>query len=358
MTNKALTDALRKISDPYNQIKWIYEYFRQEVPYVRQRPSPEDFSLSEDVEDRIKAEGERINRSAEIILRLLYGIGFFFTAYLYWQSFDYADQQTYKGIIYALLCALGSYGWMALVAFEIFLSDIFEKIVEQAKKRTKLYKFYAPYRDAQLAYYYWAQCQTVDFWMRLSGHQFEDEVAKVFRRIGYKARVSKQGGDGGIDIIIEKEGNSIAVQCKAHNKPIGPSVAREFYGTLLHFGYKKGILVSRSGFTIGVYDFVSEKSIGLMNLNDILKIAATPEASVDEHKPKDNEIKKPKAEQSSFISSMEYENGRLYVAFTSGSRYVYYNVPERIAEEINAAQSLGQFFHQKVKNVYPYWRVK
>lgn len=100
-----------------------------------------------------------------------------------------------------------------------------------------------------------------------------------------------------------------------------------------------------------------QNEIRLLN-QEILEICGIPESLAAENKLKDNTSTKIQTPQSSFISSMEYESGKLYVSFTSGARYVYYNVPESIAKEISDAPSFGRFYHQKIKNVYPYWEVK
>jgi restriction system protein len=138
------------------------------------------------------------------------------------------------------------------------------------KKNTELHKRYFEYKKQLDLYNFWNQMKRIDYWMNLDGHEFEEAVASVYRNLGYKAEVSKQGGDGGIDIILTKENKRIAVQCKAHKKPVGPAVARDLFGTMNHYGYEEGILVSRNGFTVGVYEFVKDKPIKLVNLNDIL----------------------------------------------------------------------------------------
>ena len=58
------------------------------------------------------------------------------------------------------------------------------------------------------------------------------------------------GGRGTFDIglMAKIDGARVIVQCKAHRKPVSPSVARELYGTLLSSKAKSAILASVSGF--------------------------------------------------------------------------------------------------------------
>jgi hypothetical protein len=54
------------------------------------------------------------------------------------------------------------------------------------------------------------------------------------------------------------------------------------------------------------------------------------------------------------------KNGFLHVVFNDGSQYIYFNVPSRIAEELedrsynpqNYENSVGQFFYEQVRNEF------
>lgn len=112
-----------------------------------------------------------------------------------------------------------------------------------------------------------------EFWFSLNGFEFENQVAKLFRKNGYKADVTKRTGDGGIDINLYDENDfRTIVQCKAHKKPIGPHEARAIYGLMSSENAQKAILVSLGGFTQGVKDFVKEKNIILMDIEDVMRL--------------------------------------------------------------------------------------
>lgn len=61
---------------------------------------------------------------------------------------------------------------------------------------------------------------------------------------------------------------------------------------------------------------------------------------------------------SSDLSSVGYENGTLYIAFNSGGVYSYSNVPVSVYQGLMNAGSHGKYFHQYIKNVYPYKRLR
>lgn len=61
--------------------------------------------------------------------------------------------------------------------------------------------------------------------------------------------------------------------------------------------------------------------------------------------------------ESSNISRFGYEDQTLRVEFKNGSLYDYFDIPERVFEEMRAAGSKGQFLAQNVKGSYRYARV-
>lgn len=106
----------------------------------------------------------------------------------------------------------------------------------------------------------------------LDGKAFEQELAALYTKSGFKARLMPAGGDGGVDIVLEKNGKTTIVQCKAHKSPVGPHVARDLYGTLIHFEASEAILASISGFTSGVRAYVEGKPIKLLGLDEIIEM--------------------------------------------------------------------------------------
>lgn len=58
--------------------------------------------------------------------------------------------------------------------------------------------------------------------------------------------------------------------------------------------------------------------------------------------------------ESSCISKLDYTEEVLYICFSQGETYAYYNVPKSVYEELVQAQSKGRYFHEKINGVYPY----
>ena len=112
-----------------------------------------------------------------------------------------------------------------------------------------------------------------DFWMSLSGTGFERELGTLYEQFGYQVESTPTSGDEGVDLVLIKDGKKTVVQCKAHKAPVGPAIARELYGSLMHFEADSAILACTGGFTSGVRDFVREKPIELISASELVMMA-------------------------------------------------------------------------------------
>lgn len=115
------------------------------------------------------------------------------------------------------------------------------------------------------------QGKRIDYLTSVSGIQFEQEVAAIYREKGYSARVTSPSGDDGIDIVLCKD-KTIVVQCKNHKSPLGPKDGRELIGTLAYSEASEAYLVSTSGFTKGLQRYARGKPLKLVGLEDLISV--------------------------------------------------------------------------------------
>ena len=144
------------------------------------------------------------------------------------------------------------------------------------------------YADTRLNSSNWQQRA---WWWTLDGWQFEHEVARVFRLNGYKASVTKGSGDGGVDIILKKDGYKAIVQCKHHQYPLSPEPVRALWGIKDDWGADEVIMVASSGLTSSSIEFVRNKpNYKVLNLDDIIRMSQCEEPQ----QPKTMPISTPK----------------------------------------------------------------
>ena len=86
----------------------------------------------------------------------------------------------------------------------------------------------------------------------MSGPQFEAFMANVFKALGYKASVLGGAGDQGVDILlVDRNGQRIAVQCKNHSKPVGNRPVQEVFAGMKHHRCDQAWVVAPTGIRRG-----------------------------------------------------------------------------------------------------------
>jgi restriction system protein len=113
--------------------------------------------------------------------------------------------------------------------------------------------------------------------------QFEKLVGHVYQRLGYT--VTRRGGanpDGGIDLVIQKDGLSAAVQCKQWKAwRVGVKVVREFLGALTHADIPKGIFITLRGYTGQAMQFARKNDIEIVNEVGLAQMLESTNAGLD-----------------------------------------------------------------------------
>jgi len=83
----------------------------------------------------------------------------------------------------------------------------------------------------------------------MTGTEFEDYVAARLRRAGWQVAFTPVIGDYGVDLIAQRDGKSVAVQCKRHGKSVGVAAVQQVVSGARHHGCTKSIVVSNQEFT-------------------------------------------------------------------------------------------------------------
>ncbi len=100
----------------------------------------------------------------------------------------------------------------------------------------------------------------------MSWQEFEVLVGEAFRRKGYMVTETCSGADGGIDLVLKKEGETYLVQCKQWKAyKVGVTTVRELYGVMAAKGAARGFVVTSGVFTNEALAFAAGRNIELMD---------------------------------------------------------------------------------------------
>jgi restriction system protein len=117
----------------------------------------------------------------------------------------------------------------------------------------------------------------IDSLRQMSWRQFEQLAGEAFRRQGYRVEENGLGGaDGGIDLILRKDGKTTLVQCKQwRNQRVDVKIVREMLGILMHEGADTVKIVALGHYTPDAYRFAKGKPIELIHGGELVATVRT-----------------------------------------------------------------------------------
>lgn len=113
---------------------------------------------------------------------------------------------------------------------------------------------------------------------------FERLVGEAYRRQGYVVEETGLGGaDGGIDLVLYREGRRTLVQCKQWRRErVSVNVVREMYGLLAHHHADEVIIAAWGSFTLEAARFASGKPIRLIDGERLLAMIRAVQPRTDQ----------------------------------------------------------------------------
>jgi len=116
--------------------------------------------------------------------------------------------------------------------------------------------------------------------------EFEDYIANLFSRLGYKTQAVGKAYDGGIDVVAEKDGIKHYIQCKKFiTSTVGVGAMRDFYGAIAdHLAKGKGYFITTNKFTLEAERFAEDKPIELIDGFRLVKYIRQTEKAENQKK--------------------------------------------------------------------------
>jgi hypothetical protein len=114
----------------------------------------------------------------------------------------------------------------------------------------------------------WQSDRDLLYWLRgMEPSEFENYIADLFSRLGYRTQAVGQSHDGGIDVVAEKDGVTNYIQCKKFiTSEVTVGAVRDFFGALVgHRPNGKGYFITTNKFTLEAEKFAEDKPIELVD---------------------------------------------------------------------------------------------
>ncbi|MCC5830574.1 MAG: restriction endonuclease [Phycisphaeraceae bacterium] len=141
---------------------------------------------------------------------------------------------------------------------------------------------------------------------RLSWEDFERLLAEAYRRLGYSVKLTPEGADGGVDLVLVKDGRKSVVQAKRwRTYKVGVDKVRELYGVQSAMGVDSSIMVTCGRATTDARRFARHTGMTLIEGRELVAMIRSVQRSV--------------AAGEDQRSSAKVEESRLLAAATGGT---------------------------------------
>ncbi|MCU0648049.1 MAG: restriction endonuclease [Gemmatimonadaceae bacterium] len=111
----------------------------------------------------------------------------------------------------------------------------------------------------------------LDYWRNLHWRELEEQVALLFRTLGYDAKATAASGDRGVDVVAERHGEKIIIQCKQYAKPAQRAVVGELLGARTAEKADRAILVCTGGFAPAAEEYAAAHGVELWDLTELVR---------------------------------------------------------------------------------------
>lgn len=233
-------------------------------------PTLKDFGLTPEDLQTLPELGQRPRAIA---------FGLFIIGTLYFMEGHWFEGKSTASALISTIFRLIQSGFFALfpALFALLFSDWLETKIQRARHpKLALHERYklalVRWKHQRQQYDLWLIRQSKVHWRSLSGIDFEKEVGRLYQRLGYQVSMTPRTGDGGVDLLLRKDGRLTVVQCKAHQKKIPIGVARELSAAMRDFKADAAIIACLEGVTKPVRDYIQDKPIQIVELDDLIQM--------------------------------------------------------------------------------------
>jgi restriction system protein len=102
--------------------------------------------------------------------------------------------------------------------------------------------------------------------------EYESWCAERLKAVGWNARVTKASGDQGADVIADKNGRILVVQCKLYSGDVGNKAVQEVLAARTYYRATDAAVVTPTSFTKSARQLAGVSNVLLLHHNDLSQI--------------------------------------------------------------------------------------
>ena len=108
----------------------------------------------------------------------------------------------------------------------------------------------------------------------LGGVEFEEYLAGLFRKQGFKVELTPSSGDYGADLLLIKDGKRIAVQAKRYVGSVGVAAVQEALSGMAYYRCSASWVVTTGTFTPNAVELAEKSIVRLIGRAELGKMIA------------------------------------------------------------------------------------
>ena len=106
----------------------------------------------------------------------------------------------------------------------------------------------------------------------LEGSEFEEYIASLFCRLGYKAHPTKKSRDFGVDVVAHKGSESLAIQTKRYSQAVNLKAVQEVVAGMHKYSCNKSMVVTNNYFTSSAVELAEHSSCELIDRDGLARL--------------------------------------------------------------------------------------
>ena len=112
----------------------------------------------------------------------------------------------------------------------------------------------------------------VDELKKLTGTEFENYLAELFKSQGYQVEMTPSTGDYGADLILHKDQQRIAVQAKCYTGSVGVSAVQEALSGMAYYSCHSAWVVTTGNYIPNAVELARQSKVQLFGRNELGKL--------------------------------------------------------------------------------------
>lgn len=107
---------------------------------------------------------------------------------------------------------------------------------------------------------------------KMSGEDFEKFLGELFKRRGFKVKLTAASGDYGADLILKDGKDVIAVQAKRYSSTVGVKAVQEIIGAVKMYDATEAWVVTNSHFTRQAEKLADINDVYLIDRDELIQL--------------------------------------------------------------------------------------